>query len=66
MLPTILLLVQMAHEAKLLVHPYTFRADDLPAGFSSFEELVRYFIVEIGVDGLFTDFPDQVLKLSLP
>jgi len=59
-------LVQMAHEANLLVHPYTFRADDLPAGFSSFEELVRYFIVEIGVDGLFTDFPDQVLALRFP
>ena len=59
-------LVRLAHEAGMLVHPYTFRADELPAGFSSFAALVRFFVVDIGVDGLFTDFPDQVLKLSLP
>ena len=59
-------LVQMAHAAGLLVHPYTFRADDLPAGFSTFAELVRYFVDEIGVDGLFTDFPDKVLQLRFP
>jgi len=59
-------LVQLAHEAGLAVHPYTFRADDLPAGFASFAELVRYFAVDIGVDGMFTDFPDQILNLGLP
>lgn len=59
-------LVQLAHEAGLAVHPYTFRADDIPAGFASFAELVRYFAVDIGVDGVFTDFPDQVLQISLP
>ena len=59
-------LVREAHAAGLAVHPYTFRADDIPAGFSSFEELVRFFVVNVGVDGLFTDFPDQVLQLRLP
>jgi len=59
-------LVELAHEVGLLVHPYTFRADEIPAGFASFEDLVRYFVVDIGVDGMFTDFPDQVLKLSFP
>ena len=59
-------LVTEAHEAGLLVHPYTFRADEIPAGFESFAQLVRYFVVELGVDGLFTDFPDQVLRLSFP
>lgn len=59
-------LVSLAHDAGLMVHPYTFRADELPAGFASFDELVRYFVTEVGVDGLFTDFPDQVLKLTLP
>jgi glycerophosphoryl diester phosphodiesterase len=59
-------LVQLAHAAGLAVHPYTFRADDLPPGFATFEELLRFFIVDIGVDGLFTDFPDQVLALRLP
>jgi len=58
-------LVRMAHDAGLAVHPYTFRADELPAGVS-FNELVRYFAVDLGVDGLFTDFPDKVLDLRLP
>lgn len=52
-----------AHDAGLSVHPYTFRADELPAGFASFEELVAFFADEVVVDGLFTDFPDQVLQL---
>ena len=55
-----------AHAAGLAVHPYTFRADELPPGFSSFEELVRFFLVDIGIDGLFTDFPDRVVQLRLP
>ncbi len=46
-----------------MVHPYTFRADDLAPGFGSFEEMVRYFCSELGIDGLFTDFPDQVSQL---
>ena len=53
---------RLAHDHGLVVHPYTFRADDLPAGFASFEELIRYFAVDIGVDGLFTDFPDLALR----
>jgi len=59
-------LIQHAHAAGLAVHPYTFRADELPPGFSSFEELVRFFLVDIGIDGLFTDFPDRVVQLRLP
>jgi glycerophosphoryl diester phosphodiesterase len=59
-------LAEIAHAEGLAVHPYTFRADELPPGFASFEELVRYFVTEIGIDGLFTDFPDKVLALRLP
>ena len=55
-----------AHEAGLLVHPYTFRADDLPAGFASFDDLVDFFVAEVKVDGLFTDFPDKVVALLRP
>jgi glycerophosphoryl diester phosphodiesterase len=53
-------LVERAHRAGLLVHPYTFRADDLAPGFDSFGEMLRFFCVDLGVDGLFTDFPDRV------
>ena len=56
-------LTERAHEAGLLVHPYTFRADDLAPGFDNFEDMVRYFCAGLGVDGLFTDFPDRVLQL---
>lgn len=54
-------LVSRARSVGLEVHPYTFRADDLPAGFTDFEDLVRFFVQTIGVDGLFTDFPDLAL-----
>ena len=56
-------LIDLAHDQGLQVHPYTFRADDLPVGFESFEALVEFFVKDIGVDGLFTDFPDRVVEL---
>lgn len=52
-------LCEAAHELGLLVHPYTFRADDLPAGFDSFEQLLRIFFCELRVDGVFTEQPDR-------
>lgn len=56
-------LVELAHQAGLLVHPYTFRADELPPGFTSFDDLVVFFALELHVDGLFTDFPDLAVQL---
>lgn len=56
-------LTKLAQSHGLQVHPYTFRADDLPAGFETFESLIDFFVEDIGVDGLFTDFPDKVAKL---
>ena len=53
-------LVHNAHAQGLLVHPYTFRSDQLPGGIDDFNTLLELFIEEAGVDGLFTDFPDQV------
>lgn len=55
-------LAQAARELGLAIHAYTFRADDLPGGFADFRSLVRFFTEEIGVDGLFTDFPDQAIR----
>jgi glycerophosphoryl diester phosphodiesterase len=51
-------LVADAHAAGLAVHPYTFRADALPTGVATFDDLLRLFLVDAGVDGLFTDHPD--------
>lgn len=56
-------LVEQAHELGMVVHPYTFRSDELPAGFETFEELLRYCVSDLGIDGFFTDFPDTAVKL---
>ena len=55
-------LVSAAHSAGLEVHPYTFRADQLPPGFETMEEMVRWFVETLRIDGLFTDFPDLAIK----
>ncbi len=56
-------LVPAAQNLGLAVHPYTFRADELPPGFATFEDLVSFFVSNLAVDGLFTDFPDQARKI---
>ena len=53
-------LVERAHRAGLLVHPYTFRRDRLPPGIDDFPSLLALFVDRLAVDGLFTDFPDDV------
>jgi len=58
-------LTENAHQAGLLVHPFTFRADDLPPGFRCFEDMVRFFTGDLDIDGLFTDFPDRVYRYLL-
>lgn len=55
-------LVSMAHELGLLVHPWTFRADQLAPGFESLQEMIRWFVEEIKIDGVFTDFPDLAFE----
>ena len=54
-------LVTLAHSLDLAVHPYTFRIDQMPPGFETFEAAVQWFVNTLGVDGLFTDFPDRAL-----
>lgn len=53
--------VQAAHDAKLAVHPYTVRIDQLPKWAKSSDELHRLLFEELKVDGLFSDFPDITL-----
>ncbi len=55
-------LVGTARELGLLVHPYTFRADEVPAGCENFDNLLTTFVDTLQVDGLFTDFPDLVVR----
>lgn len=55
-------LAAAAHRAGLLVHPYTFRADQLLPGFDSMGEMVAWCAGELAIDGVFTDFPDLALN----
>jgi glycerophosphoryl diester phosphodiesterase len=57
--PRISDLAERAHVRGLLVHPYTFRADQLPPGMASFDDLQQLFLIDLRVDGIFTDFPDR-------
>jgi glycerophosphoryl diester phosphodiesterase len=51
-------LVERAHARGLVVHPYTFRLEQLSGlGFTS-EQLHHWLFVVEGADGLFTDQPD--------
>ncbi|MES1204998.1 MAG: glycerophosphodiester phosphodiesterase [Pseudomonadota bacterium] len=56
-------LVQLAHRAGLLVHPYTFRDEDgeLAADYGGDprDEYVQFF--KLGVDGVFSDFADTAV-----
>ncbi len=49
-------LLEAAHARGLKVHPYTFRDDVLPAHYHNAEAELRAFL-DLGVDGLFCDFP---------
>lgn len=51
-------IVVWAQEAGLLVHPYTFRADQTPSRYGSPVEEIRSHLFGFGVNGVFTDHPD--------
>lgn len=51
-------LVRRAHAAGLTVIPYTFRSSS-PGRFASVRDEMAHFLDVVGVDGLFTDNPDQ-------
>jgi glycerophosphoryl diester phosphodiesterase len=50
--------VKWAHAENLIVTPYTFRADQV-RGYASAKAEMAHFLYELGVDGLFTNNPDQ-------
>lgn len=56
--------IDFAHAQGLQVHPYTFRLDvgQLPDFAESFEQLLEIYLYDVGVDGVFTDFPDRAME----
>jgi glycerophosphoryl diester phosphodiesterase len=59
---TLTSLVEDAHKLDLVVHPYTFREDQLDE-FDSFEQMIDVIIHQAGADGGFTDFPDKMREI---
>jgi len=53
--------VKTAHKLGLVVHAYTFRADQLE-GLPSFDYLLDLGFNKAQLDGIFTDFPDKATK----
>ncbi|MGB7757175.1 MAG: glycerophosphodiester phosphodiesterase [Salinisphaera sp.] len=58
--------VRAAHERGLLVHPYTFRADELGEGYAELAAELSAYYFDYGVDGLFTDFCDIAVQVLRP
>ena len=56
-------LTQLARDAGLRLHAYTFRRDDLPAYARTLEELLEFFALQVGVDGVFCDHPDVAVRV---
>lgn len=54
-------LTQRAHDAGLLVHPYTFRMEQVPQGVKA-AQFLQQLTQQAKVDGLFTDFTDFVVQ----
>lgn len=59
-------LVAEAHQRGLYVHPYTFRADQLGAGYADLSAELSAYYHGYGVDGVFTDFCDIAVELVHP
>lgn len=57
-------LVAAARDCGLVTHPWTYRADALMGGFTDFYDL-HAASLSLGIDGAFTDFPDQSRALFL-
>lgn len=53
-------MVTQAHAVGLKVHPYTFRNDPgrIPSYAANFEDMLDIFLNQVGVDGIFSDYPD--------
>ena len=55
-------LVEEAHKVGLDLHPYTLRADALPAWAKNFDDVMQRVVIEAGADGIFSDHPDLAVK----
>ena len=54
--------IRQAHANAMQVHVWTVRADGLPPAVESVDQLLTWLVHDAGVDGVFSDHPDAVLK----
>lgn len=54
--------VKAVHDAGMTVHPWTFRDDQLDPKFPDIDSEIKAYYA-LGVDGIFTDFPDTALRV---
>jgi glycerophosphoryl diester phosphodiesterase len=55
-------LTTLAQQLGLFVHAYTLQADQLPVEIGGMENAARFLANQVGLDGVFTDHPDQVIR----
>ena len=55
-------LTALAHRFGLFVHAYTLRTDQLPPEIGTMRNAVLFLRGRAGLDGVFTDHPDQVIE----
>lgn len=60
--PEITDVVKTAHDHTMLVHVWTLRNDRLPKWAPATEDLIGWLVRDGLVDGIFTDFPDTLLR----
>ena len=51
-----------AQQLGLFVHAYTLRSDQLPPELGGMDSAIRILLERTGLDGVFTDHPDQVVR----
>ncbi len=51
-----------ARELGLFFHPYTFRIDSLPYYAADYNQLLKIFLDDLKIEGLFTDFSDLTMQ----
>jgi glycerophosphoryl diester phosphodiesterase len=61
--PKLLPLIEQARDCGLQLHPYTFRADDLPSYARTLEEWLEIFFERGRVGGVFCDHPDVAVRV---
>ena len=58
--------LKAAQQFELTIHPYTYRVEDTPERFDSYEQWLEFTHNELGIDGFFSDFPAKARAALIP